>query len=224
MNKMIYVSVLNLITKIQLTDKNPVSFAVLYPTDVRMPLQALNAGPKFPKEVRDYLIKSCGADPLGFYSDNAQCRIPEEKLDVFIKWIHSQYCSRFKKPIIDLDPSPYTSARLTRPYWGNIPPPLDKLEFDNTIMLDFQGLVRQPPSLEEDLGMELNNVNLFIVWHMWVSDTRVFEKLIACPAIIFLNDGTVKTTQGGQCDGWHGKFNFDRSIGVEDYKPHPCTK
>lgn len=221
MSRMIDVSVSNLIAEMQFGSNAPVPFAVLYPTDNNMPLQALDAGPKFPKVARDYLVRAFEADERGFSSDNAQCRIHDYMLDTFIGWISAQYYHP-DIAIIDIDPHPDLCAHLTRPYWGNIRPPLDKFEFNTSITLDLLRFARQPPSLEKSSGDGVNTVNLFIVWNMWVSDKGVFKKLQRCPAITFLDELSLQSTQGGSCLGSYRGKKLSRNIGVENY--YPCLK
>lgn len=186
MSGMIDVQVSNIFTEVQYGSGQSVPFAVRNPSDMEGKLQPLSAGPKFRKKAKDFLMNNLEADPEGFSGNKACCRIPREKLNMFVGWVSEEYTDSSWSSVIDLNHCSELEARLTRPYWNNIKPPLSEFEF-LIITLDFHGFKFDFST--HDIGVcsgQVTKVHLFAIWHLWVSEISVLRKLRDCPAITLL--------------------------------------
>lgn len=184
MSEMIDVHVSNTFKKIQYREDNPFTFVVCSPDDLEGKRQPLTAGPKFPKKAKDFLTRNLDADPAGFSGNKACCRIPREKLLMFEDWINSEYTDPSWSSVIDLNHSSELEAKLTRPYWNNINPPLSDLEFV-IITLDFHGFDIPTDGIVKCSG-RVTRAHLSAIWHLWISEESVFKKLRECPALTLL--------------------------------------
>ena len=178
-------------------------------------LQSLSAGPKFPSEVQDYLVRVFKADPAGFSGNDARCKIPEDKLEGFLSWfVRAQYYvwlsdetpSSGDLPLIDWDPVPELTERLTTPYWEGLPPPLRTME-GVSIPTYLQRLVRQPPPLEgESTGGKGAAVRFFILQTLQVNDLELYQTILEHPAFFLLPEEVLRLTEGGRKTAqWHEK-------------------
>lgn len=227
MERMINVSVENLVVGIQLENIKAVPIAVMHPTDNRKPLQALSAGSRFPEEARNYIIKAFDADSFGFSGDNAQCRIPEGMIDIFQDWLEAQYFLDSDTALIDRDPYPELRKKLTGNYWSGIIPPLFNHHF-NKLRLRVCSRPQQPLYFRQTLqseeayrGSEIE-VKFFLKLVMVTESNKVFSLLEEHPAIFCLDKEALKSTEGGKHQGKFEKYVLANNIGVQHYQPEPA--
>ena len=220
--KMVNVSVANLFVSIRLNDNVPTPIAVINPTDENMPLQALNAGPKFTFAAENYMRKAFKADPSGFSndSDGTRCRIPEDKLNDFQSWLE-KVVSASSKMMTESDCHPKLKECLTGQYWEDTPPPLSEEDYSKIklTVCSQPALVRQPPLDEEVHSGGEPEVRFFVKMAIAIESDELFNKLVDCPAIIFLGLDALKSTNGGRCQGKFGDYVLADNIGVKHYQP-----
>lgn len=213
-HNMVKVSVANLIVEMRSINGERIPFVVFNPTDETKPLKPLSAGPKFPEEARNYLIKAFDADPAGFSGEDARCLIPTDMLEPFVGWLDAQFYLEPEIAVVVWDPYPELKMRLVGQYWNDILPPLNESEFDS-IKLNEPRFIIQPQLLEhEDQGGNGTEVRFFMQWSMLVNDDLVFNKLKTCRAIILLDDFSLKSTLRGRQQGWCGNRVLANNVGL----------
>jgi len=222
-DEMVNVSVANLFTQLESPGSDPVAFAVRHPTGPSKPWQALSAGPKFSGDCRRILKWLFSADPEGFVHDDARCRIQLYQVRAFSKWLQDDSLNTSISRAVSWEPWSELTARLSRPYWEQVDPPLTNRDLREVSMKPL-GLVRQPPPQNEnERGGRGAKVRFFMLWAMQFSNKQTLAKFIKSPVVQTLTPDDLATTQGGRCighatDRYGQVIKLANNIGVVDYR------